>query len=126
MPYIITPCPRGCRAEDMEHRTAVATLDDARQASWQIVEDQSLSSGPSYGSEDEAMATFRAAHKMSEHGGTIGPLPDGYVIDVQCVTWTELAALAEPDAPSAQYSQAVTNDEILTTFNARSQPARGA
>lgn len=90
MPYIISVNMPGYLPE--QDPTATATLDEARQHATDEVR-----RSPGY---DEAMdlAPYTAADgaiaAMSTDGAVIGPLPDGYAIDVQRVTWTELATLA--------------------------------
>lgn len=37
---------------------------------------------------------------IPESGGTVGPLPDGTVIEVETTTWPVLVGAAYPDAPS--------------------------
>jgi hypothetical protein len=92
MPYIITtkqpePLAPFDRPRDMieTSRTAVATLDEAREdvvATVEIAEDPD---GPRLDS------LWEHAHGMDESGGTIGPLPDGTVIEVRQVSRDELA-----------------------------------
>jgi hypothetical protein len=80
MPYIVTTKRPGYRPsrigylDDMRvvSRRAVATLEDARAAA------QEACSGPDF------MGPLEAS-LISESGGTVGPLPDGTVIEVERV-----------------------------------------
>lgn len=85
MPYIVTTHRPGKYERPIEDgdrysHTAVATLDEAREKA-----------GAVYG----AGPTF-IAEKISESGGTIGPLPDGTVVEVRRIGWADLARQAEP------------------------------
>lgn len=74
--YIITttlPDPDGRFNADVYHR-AVATLDEARRWVTRGVSE----SGRMAGSPD-----YAAAANLPESGGTIGPLPDGAIIEVR-------------------------------------------
>jgi hypothetical protein len=106
MPYIITtgskyrkdhslecwPLPRGgsaperCNCDFMDGftRTAVATLDEARDDVIARIECAENPDGPRLDSE------WERAHGMDESGGTVGPLPDGTVIEVRRVEWATL------------------------------------
>lgn len=100
MPYVITagskyrknhslecwPLPRGgfppdqcgCEFMDSFTRITVATLDEAREAATDAVGEHAPA--PADGQPDEwdaALATIDAT------GGTIGPLPDGTVVEVR-------------------------------------------
>jgi hypothetical protein len=87
-------------------RTAVATLDEAREAARKA---QCGGYGPD---------TIRSL--IGEAGGTIGPLPDGTVIEVRGASYADLAA-AVPEL--AQVSAVNLVNEwgeaaILAAFNA--------
>jgi hypothetical protein len=92
MPYIITTkrpneCPsRVGFADDMRvtGRRAVATLEEARDGSIDIVRH----AGPPVGEYFEAE---KIANRLPESGGTVGPLPDGTLIEVERKTWKSLA-----------------------------------
>ena len=97
MPYIITIAPRADHAPERNgdldreshdgcdicaqqradtHRTAVATLDEARTSAREAV------AGKPY----DMINPANVALALPESGGTIGPLPDGTVIEVRPVT----------------------------------------
>lgn len=102
MPYIVTT-----RSPDLDaiEPYAVATLDEALEYVSTTICD--LMAGENFGQyQDE----FRA---IGETGGSVGPLPDGTVIEVRRVSWPEMYALAG-------HETADTNAEtILTAYNAQ-------
>ena len=120
MPYIITTT-----ADDphvgtpaMERvtvtRTAVATLDEARDVVTGIVEEREPFS---HKVQETAGSNLSA---MRESGGTIGPLPDGTVIEVRPASWHELIAAngglcGHPITACDDESLA----EVIAAFNAR-------
>ena len=102
MPYIVTTkrplsCTcwgrveakmcRACRkgGKDVSRR-AVATLDDARLAARTVVVDSALAQGTTAGTTD----AYDSAFALPESGGTVGPLPDGTVIDFELVEYADL------------------------------------
>jgi len=129
MPYVITtsnPTLRAAfdeaggrgidlaeRIDAAESRTAVATLDEARQTTLgAVIGDRDY--------EDIRHVDVHAAHIMDESGGTIGPLPDGTVIEVRPTSWLDLAASCDTDVDASDGY--ITDDEqadILAAFNAR-------
>jgi len=97
MPYIITTHQSGLTAEEVARevahnptghgfrgysRTAVATLDEALSDVSTIV--CNLMAGENFGQYQDQ---FRA---IGDSGGSVGPLPDGTVIEVQRATWERL------------------------------------
>lgn len=91
MPYIITVNQPGCLPES--DPTAVATIEEARETAREEV---ARYSGEMPRTWPTPIAAYVGeAERLPEHGGTVGPLPDGYVIDVRRVTWDELAKLAQ-------------------------------
>ena len=113
MPYIITTT-----ADDphvgtpaMERvtvtRIAVATLDEARDVVTGIVEEREPFS---HKVQETAGSNLSA---MRESGGTVGPLPDGTVIEVRRVNWIDLGV----PLGSAMYP--VSEADALAAFNAR-------
>lgn len=92
MPYIITtqkpthygPIPT--TDGGVKSRRAVATLDEARTsvAKWMHYD------GPPIYDRDEWVRLDDAARSLPKAGGTIGPLPDGTVIEVREVQWRTL------------------------------------
>jgi len=103
MPYIITT-----RTFDHEHtfgsvpfinpptRTAVATLDEARDYTFnaRVNDDGQIEPLPA-------------------EGGTVGPLPDGTVIEVRPISFGALASRAG----FAQFSDERPHAEIIAAFN---------
>jgi hypothetical protein len=89
MPYIITIRTMGA-AERAAHcepiliasRTAVATLEDARSEACRII--------TRFPSTDDVLAYFDTAEHLPASGDTLGPLPDGTVIEVRRVEYAEL------------------------------------
>lgn len=82
MPYIVTTYPviePGIADEDAMTRRAVDTLDEARQAAQDAVDN----AGPIKSRHSWESFCGYIAHTMGEDGGTIGPLPDGTVITVE-------------------------------------------
>jgi hypothetical protein len=109
MPYIITTrysdCdfPQSCGECDISSH-AVATADDARRAI--------VAAGESAG----AWIGGDALHgPVDRREGTIGPLPDGTVIQVQRVDWFTLKCRS--DVPVSL--NGVSHDTILAAYNAR-------
>ena len=96
MPYIITTLPefQGDRANGAGFkqnvtRTAVATLDEARDVCWKALADV-----PRYGLQEAAINSAQV-HDLTAEGGTVGPLPDGTVIEVQAVCWNWIIGMAD-------------------------------
>lgn len=85
MPYIICTNMPGCLPEQEPH--AAATLEEARGAACNEIERTPMTA-------TDETRLLRDAMSLPESGGVIGPLSDGYVIDVQRVTWSELRDLA--------------------------------
>lgn len=117
MPYIITTkrplAGNQTLDEAMENDdvTAVATLDEARAHLRPILAD-AFPHGP--------VGNRAAVRDLPESGGTIGPLPDGTVIEVQQVTWARLTHdaglpvwhLTVPPLPKRA-------EQFVAAFNAR-------
>lgn len=106
-------------------RRAVTTLEEARAALRKIVVDSAFDRGSTEGYphyED-------IGGLIAESGGTVGPLPDGTVIEVRPHAWYEIAtqagiveagllgAYAERDA------EGLSAQKILAAFNAREAAA---
>jgi len=112
MPYIITtteppvgtevPCGR------VVIRTAVATLEEARKATFHTVTDT-----PGYATCIGFPTDTAIAESILESGGTVGPLPDGTVIEVRPISFGALASRAG----FAQFSDERSHAEIITAFN---------
>jgi hypothetical protein len=95
MPYIITTTIPGCGSpcggepeceRVIDTRFAVATLEEAREHCFDLI-GQTLTTE----AEHQAGAVCATdAYEITEHGGSIGPLPDGTMIEVAPTTWAEL------------------------------------
>ena len=104
MPYIITtkrlmPHDAGARAHNSDDwpRTAVATLDEARHEAWGVVQGRNWMTDVS-----AYQAVSDEARALPTEGGTVGPLPDGTVIEVAPMGW-------HPDG--------LTDAEAVVAFN---------
>jgi len=114
MPYVIKTGPGGrfgntpnalAEGDELVSSYAVATLEEARSAIQTDLCDWHNATGP----DDPAIV---ATLDLSESGGTIGPLPDGTVIEVEQVT--RQALRSRTDRPHATGTDA----EIVAAFNA--------
>jgi hypothetical protein len=105
MPYIITIHKRfdfqdsGVGGVQVESRRAVATLEEARTATCGIVVDSAFKRGSTEG----YPPSERIADPITESGGSVGPLPDGTVIEVEHIAtvWNLAEIMGEP-APLQQ------------------------
>ena len=97
VPYVVTPNTEG--TETLTRR-AVATSEEAR---WEI-----------RNFTDSHFAYYGRYHgdAVSEQGGTVGPLPDGTVIELEHVTWPRLGELASRPYRFGEY------DQTIGAFNA--------
>lgn len=98
MPYIVStslhediPARPGMALKTPTGSQAVATLEEARESAYQEVvaqvNDTTHEGTPGDGLKD-------ACCDLTESGGTIGPLPNGCVIDVRETDYDELANIA--------------------------------
>jgi len=122
MPYIITATtPRFMestaglsRMSPTRTRTAVATLDEARLVASGIW--QKRLGYRKYGPTPDDLARY-GNWAVPESGGTIGPLPDGTVIEVRLVDLSDLAEtvgyIDETDSMDSDQG------DILAAFNAQ-------
>lgn len=112
MPYIVTTMPAGSAAHpERMARRAVATLEEARERAEDTVFDHL---GPERMPDDRPVEFATYARNLPEEGGTIGPLPDGTVIEVERVRWETFPEYAKPgDATEAQ-----RQNRGLEAFNA--------
>jgi hypothetical protein len=85
-PFIVCVNVPGCLPEQAPR--AVATLEDAQRRAQVLVEN-----APDYVT-DTYHPFAEEARWVPFSGGTVGPLPDGCVIDVRPVSWAELCDLA--------------------------------
>jgi len=90
-------------------RTAVATLDEARDVVTGIVEEREPFS---HKVQETAGSNLSA---MRESGGTVGPLPDGTVIEVRRVRWSAIADELPEYMPL--FADGGYNKAILAAFN---------
>jgi hypothetical protein len=105
MPYIVCVNQPGCLPE--QSPVATATIEDAREAAKAAIID-----GPyDFGVDEHIIATYA----LREQGGVIGPLPDGYVIDVQYVSY---GAMWEA-ATGSKANQPVETQDIIDAYNAQ-------
>lgn len=86
MPYIIKQGPGGrfghehnqlAPGDELVSEYAVATLEEARTVPVAHIEHASI------GSRDDWADAHYAAQTLPESGGTVGPLPDGTIIEVR-------------------------------------------
>jgi len=123
MPYTITtwhnedavPIPVIPKPKDT--RRAVATLEEARAAV-----NNALYRIEGEMDDPRPLAGFYAqADTLPESGGTIGPLPDGTVIEVRRRSWRDLSPYCRfhPDAEIGDDPIDPTPAEIIDAYNAR-------
>lgn len=93
MPYIVTT---------KASRRAVATLDEARA----VIRDHVVNAGVAHGT---------TADPITNSGGTVGPLPDGTVIEVRPVAVDELAGAVFDRDDYAPYFES----DIIDAYNER-------
>lgn len=76
-----------CVTDELVSRRAVATLDEAMTAACDVIGMEPWNV--------KQLAPFEnQVWDLPESGGTVGPLPDGTVIEVEAVTWSVLAYAA--------------------------------
>src|SRR5690349_14627476 len=108
MPYIITIIGDPHEPRD---RTAVATLDEARRVALEAVRVSDYRG-------EWMLPHIRATNDLATNdGGTIGPLPDGTVIEVVRAKWSTLADGFDFSGPNPGKAEA--HRRILNAFNAR-------
>jgi len=120
MPYIITTTtiadPDGITPEITPDpditRIAVATLAEARQTVRSTVRTTYGPHAPYLGQAGEvADATAR---DLNDASGTVGPLPDGTVIEVRRVSRDQIGIAIER---SFHWTDHATDDELIAAFN---------
>lgn len=121
MPFIVTTKrplmdpPLRSDGFEVASRRAVATLEEARDAIRKFMEDR-FTYGRRY---------FPDADALIDSGGTVGPLPDGTVIEVKPSTWLQLAIAAGMRAAglAAAYAErrpsGINARRIIVEFDAR-------
>lgn len=126
-PYIVTTtqeCEHCAEQGNVESiilsRVAVATLEKAKAESRKVV-------GVLGGSSGSTLSPLHLIDSLPESGGTIGPLPDGTVIEVKPTTWADLwvaSGLDQQTLVDADYANEPGPDQddarqrILDAFNA--------
>lgn len=97
MPYVVTHRQEHLDGWKPLSRVAVPTLDAARKAAAEPV----LADMGRFGkSARSPLDLLEDCERLHELGGTIGPLPDGSVIDVEATTWVGLVMEARRREPS--------------------------
>jgi hypothetical protein len=115
MPYIVTTKRQDqhfAEVAEYESRRAVATLEEARQAAWRA--------HPLFGTTN-GYAMMKARDEITlafpDSGGTVGPLPDGTVIEVKPISWDDLRDEIPGPLPRAEGQ--TRQSAILDAYNAR-------
>jgi hypothetical protein len=110
VPYIVTTLSP-CSPPDAGHkvsRRAVATLDEARGACFEILGKLSIK---------DAASAYHSP--IGPQGGMVGPLPDETVIKVEAVEWLDLSRGAgEPDFGVPDLGHDVDRAFVLAAYNA--------
>jgi hypothetical protein len=108
MPYIVTPGMQTTDAGTGYESTAVETIEDARDLAWELVK---AKAGP-----NAATPAMRdLCESVRETDSHIGPMPDGFVIDVQFVSYGNLWKLTT----GSKSGQPVDTKDIIDAFNDR-------
>jgi hypothetical protein len=92
-------------------RRAVATLEEAVSEVKRAVKVIATETGRVAATTEQAMAIVA----LPESGGTVGPLPDGTVIEVEPKLWRDL--VDEAYGPNLRNFLHLSEDEILAAFN---------
>ena len=96
MPYVITTTDTRLYADDptaefmpdakpVQTRRAVATLEEAKRHANGVID------GSGYAHIEQVAESYSKVDALSSAGGLVGPLPNGTIIDVECIGWQELA-----------------------------------
>jgi hypothetical protein len=94
---------------------AVATLEEARDCA-ALVGLGAMANDPP----DSALLRQTIMLRITEQGGTIGPLPDGTVIEVEPTTWEALDdATGAPHHRFYPLDESARHAEIIDAYNAR-------
>lgn len=115
-PYIVTTKHEGRYpgALHPQSRRAVATLEEAREAANDAVGSRMPEHRADVGDYIDAMAD---ADNLPEAGGTVGPLPDGTVIEVSALTWIDLWAASGIGAEGLWHGTEERRQQIIDAFN---------
>ena len=111
MPYVITTSNMEAGTASgiarSQSRVAVATLEEARQSVWEIADERDTTGR-------DVEGPVLACRSLTESGGTIGPLPDGTIIEVKPILPSDLwRAVGQPGDMHARGL-----DYLLHAFNA--------
>ncbi len=119
MPYIITTGIQTTDSGTNFESVAVATIEEARDFAHKAV-DTSFGDTATGKSHDRMLDLACDARNLPDSGGTIGPMPDGYVIDVTPVCWNWIIGMAEDAGIDTDAIYADGGDlAILATYNDR-------
>lgn len=119
MPYIIAITRPGKHLSGMDEaeyapsRRAVATLGEARTIAYDAIEER-VAPIP-----DGVAGFTRSVDHLSEPGGTVGPLPDGTVIQVEPTTVSDIADTFSMDTFNAMNHDGASEADWIDAFNAR-------
>jgi hypothetical protein len=116
-PYIVTTKQEHLDGSKPLSRRAAPTLDEARAAVFEVVHGYRGSVGSDY-----------IGLRIAESGGTIGPLRDGTVIEVERASWQDTALAGGLSFPATVGNRAEAGDgkarrEILDAYNAQQAQA---
>jgi hypothetical protein len=122
VPYVITTHPG--QSSDYEtrgehiaavglSRVAVATLEEAREMVFRVIDEQERI--------DDLLSTYADAIFLAD-GGTVGPLPDGTIIEVERVGWIDFEMMARRGDTALPPIEVFDRDDyradLLAAFNA--------
>lgn len=109
MPYIITTTtyPAGSPMPNGQTRRAVATPDEAREDVEQIAAECQIP-------DHEWRGLVDCINTLPESGGTVGPLPDGTLIEVRFESYGNLWK----EVTGSKDGQPVDTGEIIDAYNA--------
>lgn len=102
-------------------RRAVATLEEARHAAHDVMLGRAGEADPVW-PEGSNSANWNAVDRFPESGGTVGPLPDGTVIEVESSTAQTLIDSLDVQTLRdlwIRHPACVPLTEIIAAFNAR-------
>lgn len=100
-------------AEPVQSRRAVATLDEVRKECYREIRDDQSCQGV-----ERARLTLAVEH-LTDLGGTVGPLPDGTVIEVEQVGWSEIGeAVGYVVHGEASMEHNEIHDLLIAAYNA--------
>lgn len=128
MPYLVTTKeligPHPLDKWEIEKRHAVATLEEARRGlvdrlAWDDTIPDAAGDGPYY------LDLREQALRLPEQGGTVGPLPDGSVIEVEEVTVAAMWCLAGYEYSAGSEAGDWPLSKIIAAYNATSPSQSG-